>query len=77
MFYFRLLCGQHTFLAAAAEGDVHTIGELLSCENVDVNLQDCNQWTALHFASAHGRLSVVKDLLYFITKKIAFYCLPF
>ena len=50
-------------IAAAEEGDVALVEDLLKCPGIDVNVQ--NQWrqTALYGASKNGHLGVVQKLL--------------
>lgn len=51
-------------LAAAAQGDTHTITSILNSKSVDVNFQNkVNGWTALHWACKRNEIPTVKLLL--------------
>lgn len=55
---------QRAFLDAAANGDVDAVDAWLSCDaGGDVNVKLGEGWTALLYAVAHSRLSVVRRLL--------------
>ena len=56
------LLNSEEFFAAAKKGDVKKIADVLEA-NIDPNLQDQEGCTALHWASALGKLEVVKLLL--------------
>ena len=52
----------NNFIAAASEGDVEEIKELLEFGNMDLNHGDYDKRTALHLAASNGRSEVVKIL---------------
>jgi adenylate kinase family enzyme/ankyrin repeat protein len=52
----------NNFIAAASEGDVEEIKELLEYGQMDVNHGDYDKRTALHLAASNGRAEIVKIL---------------
>lgn len=51
-------------LAAAAQGDTHTITSILNSKSVSVDFQNkVNGWTALHWACKRNHIPTVKLLL--------------
>ena len=51
-------------LAAAAQGDTHTISSLLNSKSIDINFQNkVNGWTALHWACKMNQIPAIKLLL--------------
>ncbi|ORX92689.1 hypothetical protein K493DRAFT_408729, partial [Basidiobolus meristosporus CBS 931.73] len=54
---------QHTLLHLAALGGLEGLADFLIEKGVDVNCQDANGYTALHFAAWTGRACIVKTLI--------------
>lgn len=52
----------NNFIAAASEGDVEEIKELLTYGNIDINGADYDKRTALHLGASNGHSEVVKML---------------
>jgi ankyrin repeat protein len=51
-------------LAAAADGDTHTIASILNSKSIDINFQNkVNGWTALHWACKKNQIPSIKLLL--------------
>lgn len=58
----RIANEKEQFLAAAAEGDMETVGRLVS-RGVNVNTADENHLTALHYAAMNARTKVLEFLI--------------
>ena len=53
----------YKFISAASKGDLETITNLIENKDIDVNITDYDERSALHLASAEGHLNVVKFLM--------------
>jgi len=53
----------HTMLMLAVIQGAHNLAELCLTHGADVNLQDANGYTALHYAAMHGYIGMTKLLL--------------
>ncbi|ORX91568.1 hypothetical protein K493DRAFT_49928 [Basidiobolus meristosporus CBS 931.73] len=54
---------QHTMLHLAALGGLEKLASFLIKRGIDVNCQDSNGFTALHFAAWTGKLNIVESLV--------------
>ena len=50
------------FFEAASDGDLQKIGNLID-KGININMQNSNGWTAIHFASSSGQKHIVEYLI--------------
>jgi ankyrin repeat protein len=60
---YRTRFGRTPLMNAASGGNLRVVGALLEAKELNVNLQDVDGWTALHFAVERERFETIQSLL--------------